>query len=161
ALEHFAAAERLEPDRSEVLAVRALIHLVRGDFETGFREYAVRWDLPEFKKFGRDYHCPKWQGEDLANKTIILWHEQGLGDTLHFVRYAKILADRGARVVLEIQNPLNNLLKDVAGASQVINRDDPLPEADFNAPFLDLPSIMKTTPSTIPADVPYLHADPQ
>jgi Flp pilus assembly protein TadD len=161
-LEAYEQAMRVDPECQTVNANRALILLVRGQFEEGLREYQKRWKIPEFSVYGRDYNAPRWEGDaDLDGKTILLWHEQGMGDTIHFVRYAKILAQRGAaRVIIEVQKPLVNLLRRVEGVSQVITRDNPLPEGiDFHAAFLSLPGALGTTLDSIPADVPYLRAE--
>lgn len=160
ALKVYDQALIIEPDQPSTFSNRAIVHLVRGDFERGFADYDHRWRLDDFATLGRKFDCPRWAGSDLSGKTIVLWHEQGFGDTIHFVRYASLLADRGATVIIEVQPPLVSLLNSVRGVSQVITRSDPLPKTDFHAPFLSLPGILKTTLHTIPAEVPYVSPDP-
>jgi hypothetical protein len=102
-----------------------------------------------------------WLGQqDLAGKTILLYAEQGLGDTLQFVRYVPLVAARGARVILEVQKPLLKLMQTLAGGAQVLAKGDPLPDFDFHCPLLSLPLAFKTTLATIPAPGAYLSSDP-
>jgi len=109
----------------------------------------------------RDFAQPLWHGrESLAGRTIVLHAEQGLGDTLQFCRYASLVADLGARVILEAPAVLVSLLASLSGVAQIVARGDPLPAADFHCPLLTLPLAFNTTLENIPADVPYLRADP-
>jgi ADP-heptose:LPS heptosyltransferase len=98
-----------------------------------------------------------WRGEtDLQGKTVFLRAEQGLGDTLQFVRYAPLLVKRGAKVILGVQKPLRALAATVPGISLVCSDNDPLPEFDFYCPLLSLPLAFGTELATIPANIPYL-----
>jgi hypothetical protein len=90
---------------------------------------------------------------------VLLHAEQGFGDTIQFCRYAPLVAERGATVMVECQPPLVALLKSLAGVKQVVPRGDPLPDFDVHCPLLGLPLRFGTTVETIPARVPYLHAD--
>jgi hypothetical protein len=109
----------------------------------------------------RPFTQPLWLGhESLQDKTILLYAEQGLGDTLQFCRYVKLVAARGARVIVEVQPPLVALLQDLEGASQVIAKGEPLPPFDFQCPLLSLPLAFKTNLATIPAAPSYLAAAP-
>ena len=96
----------------------------------------------------------------IAGKTILLHAEQGLGDTIQFSRYAKFVAAQGARVVLEVQAPLRPLLAQVDGVSQLLVRGEALPAFDYHCPLLSLPLAFQTRIDNIPAEVPYLHSDP-
>jgi len=127
-----------------------------GDFETGWKEYEWRWKLsgnamPPFTQ-------PLWDGSSLAGRTIFLHAEQGLGDTLQFVRYATLLKRSGARVILRCPKSLFSLLKDFNGADVVIDRGTPA-RFDVHAPLMSLPGICRTRLDNIPAEVPYLSAD--
>ena len=104
---------------------------------------------------------PQWQGtEDLSAKTILLHAEQGLGDTLQFVRYAPLVAARGGRVIVACQAPLKRLLTRLEGVAQVISVGEPWPDFDLHCPLSSLPFAFDTNLATIPAKIPYLHADP-
>ncbi len=130
--------------------------LMAGDFERGWDAYEWRWQNPPGR--ARDLGS-LWQGEDIAGRTILLHAEQGLGDTLQFVRYVPLVAARGARVVLEAQPSLVRLFWTLPGARQVIARGDALPAHDVHCPLLSLPRAFATRVETIPDHVPYLHAD--
>ena len=102
-----------------------------------------------------------WLGaQSLAGAVILLHGEQGYGDTLQFCRYAKLVADLGARVILEVPRPLTGVLADLQGVSQVIARGEPLPQVDFHCPLMSLPLAFKTKLDGIPAPGKYLRGDP-
>ena len=101
---------------------------------------------------------PVWHGEPIAGRTLLLQAEQGYGDTLQFVRYAPLAAERAGRVILAVQPALLRLLRSIPGVDQVIARDAPLPPFDLVCPLLSLPGIFGTTPNTIPPPVPYADA---
>ena len=103
--------------------------------------------------------CPRWNGEELLGRTILLHAEQGLGDTLQFIRFATLVKGRGARVLVACPDPLIRLVTRCAGVDQVVDWKSTLPESDVHAPLLSLPAILETTLASLPADVPYLSAD--
>ena len=139
---------------------QALALLALGDFTRGFTFYESRWDIPEFEPQKRNFSGAPWLGnEDIAGKTLLIHAEQGFGDTLHFVRYVPLLAERGATIILEVQSQLKALLSQTIGASAVIGRGEPLPPFDRHCPLLSLPLAFRTQPETIPANVPYIVAD--
>jgi len=154
----FDAGMKIAPDDPDLHTNRAMTLLVMGQFEQGFRDYDHRWKTPAFADFGRDYGCPRWEGSDLFGKRLLIWHEQGLGDTIHFIRYAKTLANRGAEVIVEAPATLHRLLRTMPEISRIISRDDPAPVIDFHTPLLRIPGLVGTTLASIPADVPYLSA---
>lgn len=134
---------------------RSLALLAAGDFEQGWTEYEWRWQRPQTP--ARRFTQPPWRGEPLHGRTILLYAEQGLGDTLQFVRYAAILKQKGAHVVLECPQPLTRLLQHVQGVDLLVTEGDALPAFDIQAPLMTLPRLCGTTVSTIPAPVPYIH----
>jgi hypothetical protein len=93
------------------------------------------------------------------NQTILLHAEQGLGDTIQFCRYAALVKDLGARVLLEVPKQLINLLKDLDGVDELIEAGKQLPEFDCHCPLLSLPLAFKTKLETIPFPKPYLKVD--
>lgn len=131
--------------------------LLRGDFEAGLREY--EWRLAR-RGAARNLPGPRWGGEDLQGKTILLHAEQGFGDTIQFARYVGLVKGQGARVVLECQPELVTLLAGPAGADEVVARGQPLPKYDVHCPLMSLPFVLGTRLDSIPARVPYLSADP-
>jgi hypothetical protein len=109
----------------------------------------------------RQFNEPLWLGEStLEARTILLHSELGFGDTLLFCRYAKRVASLGAKVILEAQPPLLPLLAGLAGVTQAVARDTPLPAFDCHCPLMSLPLAFKTHLGNIPADIPYLSSDP-
>jgi Tfp pilus assembly protein PilF len=108
----------------------------------------------------RDFAQPRWMGEPVAGKTLLLYAEQGFGDTLQFCRYAALAAARGAQVLLEVPAELTSLLASLAGPLRVLVRGDALPEFDFQCPLMSLPLAFGTTVENIPRTVPYLSPDP-
>jgi hypothetical protein len=160
AIASYDRAIALNPDYVEAQFNKSLLLLLIGRFEQG-------WPLYEWRKkkaipvAARVYPQPLWLGgETLAGKTILLYEEQGLGDTIQFCRYAKLVAGFGAKVVLEVPPQLTALLAGIGDGVQVVESGAPLPAFDFQCPLLSLPLALGTTVSTIPADIPYLVADP-
>ncbi len=145
---------QLRPDHVDAHWDRALAWLAGGDLARGFAAYEWHWRLKENPP--RDFAAPMWDGAALQGRTILLHAEQGLGDTIHFVRYAPLVAERGGQVVLECQAPLTELLAGVAGVARVVARGASLPAFALHAPLLSLPRIFETTLESIPAPVRYL-----
>ncbi len=161
ALASFDQALALNKDYADAHMNRSMWSLAAGDFDTGWREFEWRWQAPRLRRGQRRLAQPLWLGQaDLAGRTLLLHAEQGLGDTLQFCRYATLAADRGARVVMEVQAPLRQLLTSLEGVSAVFSRGDALPDYDLHCPLLSLPHAFGTTLATIPASIPYLRADP-
>ena len=160
--EAWQSAERaveLAPDFAESHTNRAMIALQFGRFAEGWREYEWRWKSKRFKK--RDVPAPRWDGAPLAGRTILLQAEQGLGDTLQFIRYAAIVKAAGGTVLVECQESLRKILSRTAGIDRFIAQHEPLPASDVHAPLLSLPMILGTTLPTVPAQVPYVFPDPE
>ncbi len=142
---------------------RGIVSLLSGNFGRGWADYEWRWRDPEsvHSHEARRFPEPQWTGkESLAGKSILLHHEQGLGDTLQFCRYAKLVADQGATVILGVQAPLRELLNGLAGVAQVVAEGVALPAFDYHCPLMSLPLAFDTQLDTIPAPTGYLSADP-
>jgi hypothetical protein len=138
--------------------------LLSSNFDSGWPLYEWRWKNEKCDSFKekREFIKPLWLGkEDLKGKTIFLHSEQGLGDTIQFCRYAKLVNELGAKVILEVQKPLLHLMTTLTGVHQLVTKGDKLPEFDFHCPMLSLPLAFKTSIQTIPAQVPYLSIDIQ
>ena len=154
------AAIALCPDNAEYHFHLAHILLLQGDLPAGWAAYEWRWKLPEFA-WGQGLHLasPQWAGEDISDKTILIYTEQGLGDIIQFARYLPLLVSRAGRVVVAAHPPVRRLLESIQGISVVSLSDNPLPKHDVHCPLLSLPRLFGTTLATIPAAVPYLHPD--
>ena len=151
-------ALELKPDYADAHLNLSLLSLLTGDFQRGWAEYQWRWKTKQCQQ--RDFPQPLWDGQPLEGRTILLHAEQGLGDTIQFIRYAPLVKQAGASVLVECQKPLVRLLAGCRGVDALIGRGDDLPPFDVQAPLLSLPGIFHTSLETIPADVPYLFADP-
>jgi Flp pilus assembly protein TadD len=129
-----------------------------GDFEAGWAHYEwrCRSQNPAFKP--RNFSAPLWDGRPLGGKTLLMHAEQGLGDTLQFVRYAPLVRRRDGRVVLGSQKPLRILLSGCPGIDQVVVDGEQWPPFDCHVPLLSLPHLLGTQADNFPADVPYLFA---
>jgi len=150
----------LKPDHPDAHMSSGMVHLLLGDFATGWKEYAWRAKCPRVP-MQRDLTQPEWTGGDLQGKTILLHWEQGLGDTLHFIRYAPLIAARGAKVVLKCQHELESLMKRIDGISAVAIDEKLLPPYQLHCPLANLPLAFGTTLETIPARTPYVTAPPE
>src|SRR5205085_2009569 len=100
-----------------------------------------------------------WDGSPLEGQRILLYAEQGLGDTLQFVRYAPLVKQRGGTVLVECPASLVPLLSSCPGIDRAVAKDSTLPDFDVHAALMSLPGILGTTLATVPAVVPYLFAD--
>jgi tetratricopeptide (TPR) repeat protein len=160
ALASFDKAIALQKDYADAQLNRALSLLTLGDLARGFAQYEWRWQRTGMRDTRRGYGKPLWLGEyPPARKTILLHAEQGLGDTIQFARYVPLVAQHGARVVLEVQPELKSLLAGLAGVASCHARGEQLPAYDAHCPLGSLPLAFKTEPATIPTDIPYLHTD--
>jgi tetratricopeptide (TPR) repeat protein len=146
----------LAPDHADAHFNAALSLLTLGDYERGFSEYEWRWKRTGMTAH-KDFRHRPWLGETPLNgKTILLHAEQGLGDTVQFVRYVPLLVRQGARVVLEVPPELQTLLKGLDGVSEIIVRGGTLPPYDVHCPLGSLPLACQTAVSAVPAEIPYL-----
>jgi hypothetical protein len=134
----------------------AFVFLLMGDFVRGWKEHEWRWEAPLHAQ-RRNFVQPLWLGqEDIAGKVILLHAEQGLGDTLNFCRYAKLVKELGAQVILEVQKELKSLMSTLDGPDRIIGRGEALPSFDYQTPLLSLPLAFNTTLENIPAPPAYL-----
>jgi tetratricopeptide (TPR) repeat protein len=157
----FEHARAIAPDSPDVRWNASFLKLLRGDFHTGWEDFEARWAIPAFAQ-RRHVHLPVWQGDhDIRGKRVLLWYEQGFGDTLQFCRYAIMVAALGAVVVLEVQPALKPLLAaSLRHAALVIAAGEPVPPCDFALPLMSLPHAFRTDSRTVPYAPAYLQADP-
>lgn len=161
ALDAYDRAVAAAPNLPAARGNRAMLLLLLGRLEEGFAEYQWRWKMPGFATPARDLGAPDWDGSPLEGRTLLVHAEQGLGSAIQFARYVPRLP--GGRVILECHRPLHRLFSrslEGEGGVQVVVKGEPLPPAQCQAPLMSLPHLTGTTLSTIPADVPYLRADP-
>jgi tetratricopeptide (TPR) repeat protein len=156
AVVHYEKSVELDPTSPGVHYNLALAQLAEGNYGSGWREYEWRWDFKTLMTPRRPFQQPLWQGESLQGKRILLHAEQGLGDTIQFVRYAPLVAARGGHVILEVAPALLRLLSDFPGVSEIVSRGEPLPHFDYQCPLMSLPLAFQTTVGTISSKFPYL-----
>ena len=128
--------------------------LQSGQFTEGWAEH--EWRFQAHITHLRTYLQPVWRGEPMAGKTLLVWAEQGYGDTIQFVRFIPQLAARGIAVVLQVQPPLVSLLSGMTGAARVIGLDEDPPPFDRHIALMSLPHLLGVTLDLIPQDCPYL-----
>jgi tetratricopeptide (TPR) repeat protein len=146
----FRTAIGLNPDFANAHRNLAMALLAMGEMAEGWREYEWRWRATGMAAARRDFSQPQWHGEAAAGRTLLLHAEQGLGDTLQFCRYAALAADRGMRVVMEVQAPLVRLLRGLPGVERIVARGSDLPAFDLHCPMQSMPLAVGTTLETIP-----------
>lgn len=134
--------------------------LTLGDLQNGFKEFEWRWQTPELSLSHRKFAQPRWNGERIDGKTILLHAEQGFGDTIQFIRYALQVVEAGGKILLACQPELKRLLSCAPGIQQITAGDVPLPRFDLHCPLMSLPLVLKTTLNNLPAPIPYLSAEP-
>ena len=163
ALSHYQAALAIKPDWHEVAFSQGLLHLLMGHFEAGWPLYEARKLRPSSAHHFRALASELWTGQQgLRGKSVFLHTEQGLGDTLQFVRYVPLLAQAGACVHLEVPASLRALLADLPGVSVWHDRGHAAqPETDFHCSLLSLPGAFQTKVGHGPAPGPYLRAAPE
>jgi tetratricopeptide (TPR) repeat protein len=160
AVAEYERAIALKPDYPDARWNLSLHQLLCGDYERGWAEYEWRWRCPKTTPLPAQSQ-PRWDGAPLAGRTILVHAEQGLGDTLHFVRYAPLLKALGGRVILQCQGVLIPLLRRCSGIDEFVAWRAPSPACDVWSPLMSLPALFHTALSTIPAEIPYLFADPE
>ena len=150
----------LNPNYPEARANLALALLMMGRLEEGWTEYESRWDVEAMSSPLPKVAQPRWTGQPLNGETVLLYAEQGFGDTLQFCRYAPMVTAAGGQVVLVVPKPLHRLMTTLDNVARVMaDEEEVLPPFDYHCPLLSLPFAFGTTMETIPASTPYLKAD--
>lgn len=155
ALETLEKGAKLDPEHLDTHLGLARALLLKGDFERGWEEYEWRWHRAD--KQPRFTDKPLWDGKkSLKGKTVLLQCEQGLGDSIQFVRYVPMLVEKGATVLLETQPGLMRLFQCVEGIEKIIREGGEVPAFDYRIPLLTLPRLFGTRIDSIPAPKRYL-----
>lgn len=158
--EYFKKAIKINPSLSPAVFNLSLCQLTLGEFDEGWINYEERMKQPLYQKKIDPLNKPQWDGnQELNGKVIYIHSEQGLGDTIQFCRYIKLLAARGAKVLFEPQVQLKRLLKNLDGVSQLLEPGQVIPPYDYHCPLMSLPLAFKTNQYTIPNDAPYIFAE--
>ncbi|QCG93025.1 tetratricopeptide repeat protein (plasmid) [Azospirillum sp. TSA2s] len=160
AIVQYCHALHTDPDSPDAHRNLGIGLLVAGRFAEGWREYEGRLRCKDAPVLA-DLPKPRWGGEALAGRRILLHSEQGLGDTIQFCRYAPLVAARGGQVVLGVQPSLTRLLHGMRGVAEVRSGGVPLQAFDLHIQMLSLPGLFGTTLGSVPAQVPYLYPEPE
>jgi tetratricopeptide (TPR) repeat protein len=154
-------AIQLSPDFAEAHYNLALLLLLRGNYHNGWQEY--EWRLRKPRTGGNLWNLtqPQWTGQPIPGQTLFLHDEQGLGDALHFVRYATLAAQRCGKVILGCAPPLARLLSTLPGVDECVVWNQSLPRFDAHCRLMSLPAMLGPDPSRLTSLVPYLKANAQ
>jgi len=148
-------AIRIQPDDAEAHINLAITFLLQGRLNVGWKEFEWRWSRK------RDFKRPLWDGTPLNEKSILIYAEQGFGDTIQFVRYIDLLPGANTVVIFVCQPELKSLFKGIARIDILVTKGEDIPNSDFQVPLLSLPYMFNTTLDTIPARIPYLYPRPK
>jgi len=157
ALACYRQALALKPDFLQAHSNCASVLLLQGNFAEGWREY--QWRVKGKHRRGAHLPGPEWNGESVAGRTILLYAQQGLGDTIQLARYIAPLAKTGARIIVECEKELNRFFQEMPGIHALIAEGAPLPLFDVHSPMCSLPLMFGTTLETIPRQIPYIQVD--
>lgn len=156
----YQAAVQLDPTDNVARVCYAYALMTEGRLQEGLPEHEARFHTPDAKIL-RDIEAPLWRGEPLNGAKILIYWEQGLGDTLQFIRYIPLVAQRGGRVILEVQEPLRRLIANIPGVDSFICHGDQLPDISWQCPLMSLPLAFGTTFDSIPASAAYISVPPE
>jgi tetratricopeptide (TPR) repeat protein len=161
---HEKAVER-DPECAGARYNLAMTQLRVGDWEHGWPGYEARWDFREVHRLPRSFSQPRWRGEPLRGRRVLLHAEQGLGDSIQFCRYVPLVAARGGLALLQVQTPVERLLGSLAavqaGQAMIAQPGEKPPPFDLECPLMSLPAVFMTTVETVPWRGAYLGADPE
>ncbi|RXH54072.1 hypothetical protein GRAN_5041 [Granulicella sibirica] len=154
ARESFEKALILDSNHAQAKLNLSMLQLLVGDLQNGWKNYEIRKELRQYRS--QHFIQPQWDGEALDGTRILIHAEQGLGDTLQFLRYIPLVVAAGGTVILEVPAALRDLAANIPGITEILSVGDPLPPFEIHCPLMSLPLVFKTTLETIPATVPYL-----
>lgn len=141
----------------------ALTRLRLGDWERGWQDYEARWQFREVHRTPRVFKQPRWRGEALEGRRVLLHAEQGLGDTIQFCRFVNLVVARGGTAILQVQEATERLMSSLAtarsGTVTTARLGAVTPDFDMECPLMSLPAVFGTTIETVPWTGAYLGAE--
>jgi tetratricopeptide (TPR) repeat protein len=161
AAEAYTKALRISPDNGDIRMSLGIAQLMQGNYADGWQNYEARRQAEHFTANHKRFTINRWEGETIQGRKLLVYAEQGFGDTLQFCRYLPLLSDQGAEVHFECQRPMLELSHSLQGVKTVIARKDSLPEVDYCVSLMSIPHIFGTTLESVPANVPYLSSSSQ
>ncbi|NWF97982.1 MAG: tetratricopeptide repeat protein [Nitrospirae bacterium] len=159
ALSNLEKSLQLKPSLASAHFNLAMLLLLKNNFSKGWEEYEWRWKTSDFKSIKFNYSQPLWDGSDKNGRIILLHAEQGLGDTIHFMRYIKLVIEKNMEVIFRCPKELISLAKYSFPEVKIIPFEESLPDFEVHCPLMSLPLILKTTIDSIPAQIPYISVD--
>jgi len=159
ALASYDHALRLQPGLAEARNNRGMVRLLVGRYREGWVDHEWRWEAGNILTSRPKINAPPWQGQDLTARRIAVYHEQGLGDVIQFVRYLPLLVERGAEVTFLAPERLVRLLQPLNPWSKIVSSIDDRESFNFQCALMSLPLWLGTELSSIPDGVPYLKAE--
>ncbi|MBJ7416514.1 MAG: tetratricopeptide repeat protein, partial [Niveispirillum sp.] len=160
AVRHARRMLEVHPNDQLLHTTAAGLFMSLGQWEEGWQHFEWRWLRPNLPVPLRDFGKPEWQGEDISGKTILIHHEQGLGDSIQFVRFVQQVVARAAQVVLEVPSNLMALYGLATTGAVLTIYGEPLPPFDVHVPIMSLARVLGVSVDTVPTPIPYLKADP-
>ena len=157
AIPYLKKALRLQPNYPDAHIALAQAYWTLNDFEQAWEHYYYRWQVHGVDPMSLG--APLWDGSPLNGKTILIYAEQGFGDTLQFIRLVKEVKNRGGRVVCKVQDPLKTFLAHYPYIDKLLGKEPIDEQIDVQCALMSIPGAIKMTPATIPAEIPYLKAD--
>ena len=155
AVQAYHKAIEINPDYIDAHKNLGIVLLLQGDFQRGWQEY--EWRLKSEDLCVANRAQTRWDGSSLRGKTILLYAEQGFGDTIQFIRYVHLLAEYDTEIIVECQSELVQLFKNIGAIKKIIVVGESSPKFDVNASLLSLPGILGTDLNSIPVKTPYLY----
>ena len=153
-------AQELTPGNVNYELNESVCHLMKGDLVEGWKKYNARWYYQSDVSFKPQLQGPEYDGsQDIVNKIVLVYYEQGFGDSVQFVRFAKVLKEKGATVILVTKPQLYDLYRFNFSDLTILNSDVQLPPYHYHVALMDLPKCFGTTIDTIPYPTPYLDVD--
>lgn len=160
ALESYDAAIKLNPELADPYWNKALLKILMGEYEEGWQLYEYRRHRKGQKESYPDYKQALWLGhENVADKVLYIYPEQGLGDFIQFCRYVPLVEKLGAKIVLSVPTPLVSMIKTMGLNARIVTKDEKVDAFDLHCPIMSLPLAFKTTLENIPNTAPYFFAD--
>jgi len=162
AVEAYHQVKAIDPANTEADSYLSLIYLLTGDFESAWTGYQARWKRQAAPQSYPNFQQNLWLGrKEVAGKTLLIFADEGMGDTIQFARYIPMLAARGAKVILVVEDALRPLLSGLDGMAHCLSKSAPLPPFDLHCPITTLPFALGTRLDTIPSAASYLPPLPQ
>lgn len=150
----FLAALAADPGLAKARWNLAYLRLLQGRYREAWPDFRARLDVPQGLDNLRSFQEPAWDGAPFPGRTLLVWAEQGLGDTLQFARYLPLAKARGGTVLFQTYACLRGVLGDLPGADRIVTEAEDLPPFDLQAPLLDLPALFGSTPADLPPPAP-------